>query len=420
MFPIAKENSRSGDNQRRSPATQNHVLGQNASAALPPKRWMSKPFIRLLATNMAFGFSASCFYLLPKHLTVNHGATPGMVGAVTGVFGLTCVVVVPWLGRTVNGLGLARTILLSQALMAVSSIGFVLLGGVGLPMLVLRVLQGLATAGVMTAGVAMVCELAPAEKLGQAMGLAGAASLVMNALAPAIAEPIGARFGFAWVFVMSGLAAALGALAAHGLPAGQRRVDLTSPMSVPRRTRPILLAMALTGAGFHVAMAFLAPLALKRDVPAVRGFFIAYTLTALAVRLGGGSLTDRLGLRRTAAFAMLVYGVFIAGLASLGPATIVPLGIGFGLAHGALFPALMALLFADAKPSERAKLASFSNGVLNVGMFSVLGFGQLANHVGLPAVFAITGALVAASAWLLSPTPMQSEPALQPVQPETD
>jgi MFS family permease len=420
MFLIDEENSRSGGNQRQSPATQDPVLGPNASAALPRKRWMTKPFIRLLATNMAFGFSASCFYLLPKHLTVSYRATPGMVGTVTGIFGLTCVVVVPWLGRTVNRLGLARTILLSQALMAVASLGFVLLGGVGLPMLVLRVLQGLATAGVMTAGVAMVCELAPAEKLGQAMGLAGAAGLVMNALAPAIAEPVGARFGFDWVFAMSALAAALGALAARKLPAGQRRVDVTSPLSVPRRTRPILLALALTGAGFHVAMAFLAPLALKRDVHAVRGFFIAYTLTALAVRLGGGSLTDRLGLRRTAAFGMLVYGVFIAGLAGLGPVTIVPLGIGFGLAHGALFPALMALLFADAQPSERAKLAGFSNGVMNLGMFSVLGFGQLANHIGLPAVFVLTGALVAFSAWLFSPATMQSESALQPMEPETD
>ena len=161
--------------------------------------------------------------------------------------------------------------------------------------------------------------------------------------------------------------------------------------------------MTLTGAGFNVAMAFLAPLALKRNVPAVRGFFIAYTVSALAIRLGGGSLTYRLGLRRTAAVGMVVYGTFIAGLAGLGPITVVPLGIGFGLAHGVLFPALMALLLADVAPAERAKLAGYSNGVLNLGMFSVLGFGQLANHAGLPAVFVLTGAMVAFSAWLFAP-----------------
>jgi len=382
---------------------------------------MSAPFIRLLATNMAFGFSISCFYLLPKHLTVNYAATPGMVGAVMGIFGLVCVLVVPWLGRAVNRLGLARTILLSQSLMALAALGFAAIGGVGLPMLALRALQGLATAGVMTAGMAMVCELAPAERLGQAMGLAGAASLIMNALAPAIAEPVGARYGFAWVFAMSGLAAALGAFAARKLPGGTRRSeDASSSMTIPPRARPILFAMVFTGAGFNVAMTFLAPLALQRGLGVVRGFFIAYTVSALAIRLGGSSLTDRLGLRRTAIYGTLAYGVFIAGLAGVGTSTIVPLGVGFGLAHGVLFPATMALLFADADPNDRAKLAGFANGVINVGMLSVLGFGQLANHVGLPAIFALTGVLVAFSAWLLSPAPVRAQSDLQTLEVEAE
>lgn len=413
MSPLEEESSPGG--QRQSPATWNLVPGPNGQAKRPRETWMSRPFVRLLATNMAFGFSVSCFYLLPKHLTLAYAATPGMVGAVVGVFGLTCVVVVPWLGRAVNHLGLARTLLLAQALMAVSSLGFVGLSQVGWQMLLLRALQGLATSGVMTAGVAMVCELAPAERLGQAMGLAGAASLVTNALAPAIAEPLGARFGFRAVFVLSAAAAALGALAARKLPSGTRHRDDSPPLALPRRARPALAALALTGAGFHVAMAFLGPLALRRDVHAVRGFFIAYTATALAIRLGGGALTDRLGLRRTASFGMVAYGAFIAGIAGLGPLTIIPLGVGFGLAHGVLFPALMALLFADAEPSQRAKLAGFANGVMSLGMVSVLGFGQLANHVGLPTVFVASGALVAFSAWLLAPTPVEAASQLQPM-----
>lgn len=417
MSVLDEESSSSGGSQRQSPATQD-VLGQNAPSVSPQARWMSGPFIRLLATNMAFGFSISCFYLLPKHLTVSYAATPGMVGAVMGIFGLVCVLVVPWLGRSVNRLGLPRTIYLSQLLMAVAALGFLAVSDVGLPMLLLRTLQGLATAGMLTAGVAMVCELAPAERLGQAMGLAGAASLVMNALAPAVAEPVGARFGFRWVFALSATAAALGALVGRTLPSGNIYVDATPSMSVPRRARPILVALAFTGAGFNVAMAFLAPLALKRGVEAVRGFFIAYTVSALVIRVGGGSLTDRLGLRRTAVYGMIVYGTFIAGLAGLGSRTLVPLGIGFGLAHGVLFPALMALLFANADPAERAKLAGFSNGVMNLGLLSVLALGQLANHVGLAALFVLTGAMVAFAAWLLAPAPSDRELVSLEVEPE--
>jgi MFS family permease len=420
MLASDREDRRCDGKQRQSPATQGLPLGQNASATSPRKRWITKPFVRLLATNMAFGFSVSCFYLLPKHLTVSYAATPGMVGAVTGVFGLICVLLVPWLGRAVNQIGLGRTLFLSQLLMAASSFGFVLTNGFGAPMLILRALQGIATAGIMTAGVAMVCELAPSDRLGQAMGLAGAASLMMNALAPAVAEPIGARFGFVWVFAMAGAAAILGAIAASGLPTVERRTDSSPSLSLPRRARPVLAALAVTGAGFYVAVSFLAPLALQRGVEAVRGFFIAYTISALAIRLGGGNLTDRLGLRRTAVFGMLAYGTFIAGIAGVGKLTLIPLGVGFGLAHGVLFPALMALLFEDAHPDDRAKLAAFSNGVMNLGMFSVLGFGQLANHVGLPTVFAASGAMVAFAAWLFAPASEAKESTLAPFQSEAD
>jgi MFS family permease len=388
------------DRQRWSPATQNLVLGRNASATSTRERWMSKPFVRLLATNMAFGFSISCFYLLPKHLTVTYAATPGTIGAVMGIFGLTCVLIVPWLGRAVLALGLARTLCLSQILMAACSFAFALLDGLGPAMMFLRTLQGLATAGVMTAGVAMVCELAPAHKLGQAMGLAGTASLIMNAIAPAVAEPIGAQYGFTWVFAMSGLAALLGFFVARKLPVLARNPVATPTLAIPRRARPVLLALALSGVGFNVVMTFLAPLAMSRGVAAVSGFFAAYTLAALAVRILGHAMTDRLGLRRTAALATILYGAAIAGIAGVGPQSMVALGLVFGIAHGALFPALMVLLFHDTAPAARAKLAALSNGVMNLGMLTVLGFGQLANHVGLVAVFVITGLLVVASGWL--------------------
>ena len=72
-------------------------------------------------------------------------------------------------------------------------------------------------------GMALVSDVAPAHRLGQAIGLAGAASLVMNAIAPAIGEPIQARFGFGPVALLAGLAAA--AAAAWTLPFARHRVD---------------------------------------------------------------------------------------------------------------------------------------------------------------------------------------------------
>ena len=391
------------DRQRLSPATGISIPASHASVAPAPKRWLSRPFVRLLATNMAIGFSLSCFYLLPKHLTVAYAARPGQVGAVVGIFGLVSVLVVPWLGRAVSALGLPRTLGFGLLLLAACAFAFTLPTSIGPAMMLLRALQGLATAGIMTASVAMVCELAPAEKLGQAMGLAGAASLAMNAIAPAVAEPLSARCGFGWVFAVAGAVALLGALLARRLPGQAAPSAISAPAAITRNPIALLVVLAVVGAGFHVVMAFLAPLALSRGVSAVKGFFVAYTVAALSVRIFGGSFTDRLGLRRTATLGLLVYGAFIAGIAALGPRSLVGLGLGFGLAHGALFPALMGLLFEDVQEAERTRLAALANGVMNLGMLSVLGFGQMANHAGLVPVFLVTGALVAASSRLLLP-----------------
>jgi hypothetical protein len=81
----------------------------------------------------------------------------------------------------------------------------------------------------------------------------------------------------------------------------------------------------------------------------------------------------------------------------------VPLGFVFGLAHGGLFPALMARLFEGVDPAARITLAGLANGLLHLGMMSVFLLGALANHTGFALVFVSAGALVAASAVFFVP-----------------
>ena len=62
--------------------------------------------------------------------------------------------------------------------------------------------------------VTLAADLAPPKKLGQAIGLCGAASIVANAVAPMIAEPIADNRGWGWVFLLAGGAALVTALLA--------------------------------------------------------------------------------------------------------------------------------------------------------------------------------------------------------------
>jgi len=395
--------------QRLSPAILEILPGQDETAR---EKWLFSPvFVRLLATNAAFGFSVSTFYLLPKHLAVSFAASPAQIGLVTGIFSLAALLCVPFLGPTVERLGYRRASIAGFLLMAACAFNFAFVGRIGPVLWTLRALQGLAASIVFAASVALVSAVAPPDKLGQAMGLSGAASLAMSAVAPAIAESLGARYGFGYAFALAGVAALLGAMASRRLPKvdgmGPRlHVRLLPTIPGPDR-RAVLGALAVTGAGFNVVMAFLAPFALRHGIIAVRDFFISYTVAALGIRVLGGGLTDRLGLRRTAMLGITLYGIVVAGIGLAGPAHMVSLGFAFGLAHGALFPALMALLFQDVDARDRTWLASLSNGVLQLGMLSVSLFGTLANHTGFDLVFVLAGALVAASSVLLVPVALR-------------
>jgi len=382
--------------QRWSPASPAVKPGQDS-------RWYAtKGIVRLLVTNAMYGYSLASFFLLPKHLAVSFAATPAQIGRVTGVLSTASLLCLPILGPVLRRLGYRRASVLGFTLMGLGAAAFPLISRIGIAMLVARAIQGIAAAVVFTAGLAMSSAFAPKDKLTQTMGLVGSASLAMGAVAPAIGEPLAERFGFAPVFLLAALAAFIGAWVSLGLPEGGRE---PAPAATPARSRftalPLLASLAIVGAGYNVVMAFLAPFALQRGFPVVRGFFISYTLAALFIRLFCGMITDRFGTKRTAAGGIVIYGLVIAAIGVFGPAHRVLWGFVFGLAHGALFPALMALVFERVSASARGPLAALSNSTIHLGMMGVFAFGALAGHTGFPTVFAIVGSLVGLSALLV-------------------
>src|SRR5437762_1608364 len=66
---------------------------------------------------------------------------------------------------------------------------------VGAALFALRAFQGVALALVFSAAATLASDIAPPARLGQALGLFGCASLVTNAIAPALCEVIASRTG---------------------------------------------------------------------------------------------------------------------------------------------------------------------------------------------------------------------------------
>jgi MFS family permease len=400
-----------------------------ARAAPPPPedshadQLFTRPFVGLLGMQAAYGFSYSMFFLLPKYLAAS-GETPSRIGFVMGGFGVACVLTIPFLPAIIRALGRRGALMAANLLLSSAAVAFALIDRPGLMAVPLRASEGVTWTIMFSTALALTAEMAPRHRLAQAIGLAGAASLVMNAVAPAIGEPLADRFGYRWAFLLAAVSGLFAAALARRLPIARhavlerrapREADLESARVVDgttitsRRQRfyrssgliPLYLVFGLAGLAFGVLFTFLAPFALSHGVRAIRPFFVAYTAAALAVRVLGGRLSDRLGHRAIAARALALYGLVVAAAGLLGPHHLAALGLAFGLAHGAAFPALMALLIAETPARRRPRVLGIANGAMSVGISAVFPAGLLVARLGYAAVFALVGCLAAASSALI-------------------
>jgi MFS family permease len=373
----------------------------------PAARLWTPAFVDLLISEALFGFSYALFVLLPKFLAVSYGATASQIGAVMASFGVASLVTIPLIAPIVRRLDCRRTMVLGTFLLGAAAFGYTFIHSAGVLAAVLRGAQGIAWSLTFAAGMSLVAEVAPPLRLGQGIGLYGAVALATSALGPAVAEPLASRFGARPLFVLSGVVALAGAWFCRRLPTGAAPEAAAQKSSAPARSgaarsRAVVISVLAVGSlAAAVVSTFVAPFALTHGITAVRGFFVSYTLTALAVRIGATRLVDKLGRRNTAFAGAAGYGVVMIALATAGPEHLVPLGAAFGVVHGIVFPALMALVLGEVAREERPRLLAFANGAINLGITGLGAIGAIADRAGYVAVFAVTGAITTATAFLL-------------------
>jgi MFS family permease len=367
-------------------------------------------FVDVIVAQLFFGFAYSTFVLLPKLLAVSYGASAREIGAVMASFGVLSLAASPAIGPIVRRLGLRRTMAAGDLVLAASAVGFMFMTSAGPFAALLRGLQGIAWALCFGAGMALCAEVAPAARLGQALGIFGAASLGMNAVAPVVAEPIAARFGARPVFALAAAAALIGARLCRRLPADASpgaagpTGAFTDRRSVVRARAPVFTVLGVGALAGGSMFTFVAPFALARGVSAVGGFFAAYTVAALGARFALARFADRTGHRPIALAGGLGYGVAVMAMGMFGPRHLVLVGAAFGVAHGIVFPALMTLVLTGVSGAERPRLLGWSNGVMNLGIVGLAPLGSIAGAVGYPAVFVATGAVtLTVAVALLSP-----------------
>lgn len=353
-------------------------------------------FVVLLLVQFVFGLGFSSFLLLPKYLTQAHAADASTIGRVVAAGPICAVLALPLLAPYIDRV--RRQYLLAAAALAMfgTALGFAYLDPLEPGVYVLRALQGAAFTTFMSTTSTLVVELSPSARLGQALGLQGAANLVTNAVGPAIAEPLAHGWGWRPVFLLSALCSGLAALGVWALsePARVQRVRTQQRDVFDAHSLPFFYVSAVVGIGFGTVVTFYQPLALQLGAVDVGGLFIGYTITAVIVRVGFGAWLDRFRRRSLALVSAALYALVVLSTSGLQPSWLMPLGLALGLAHGTLFPVLSALVVEGSPPALRGARFAYFNGSFNVGMVtSTLGFGALAHVIGYRWVFVLAGVI---------------------------
>lgn len=333
-------------------------------------RLLSRDFLLLLGSVSLFGFSWSFYLILPKFFAAELGMDAAAIGRAVAVEGITAVVVTPLVGWLVDRYGRRPWLVFGNLMLMVTGVLYLFVDHEG-PLLYLAqmswgvgMVMGFNSAGTMTA------DIAPSDRMAQALGLFGAANLGMNAISPTIAELLAGSVGWKYVFVASASAGLVAALLSTRLREPPRHVPQDHDEPKPVLGGPLLRVYATTilmTAAFTALFTLHQPFALELGVTEVRGFFIGFAIVALTVRLGGGRLIDRFGVLRSSIVALVLYAAVPPVLGILGPDHLFEIGAMMGLGHGIAYPALTALGIERADAKSRGMVVAIIHGAFNGG-----------------------------------------------------
>lgn len=356
---------------------------------------------RLWSPAFAFLWASSffvylSFYLLLPVLPVyalRQGIHESVIGFIIGVFALTAMVLKPWVGWALDWRGRRGLVLIGAALFAGASFLYPLTGSTA-SLLLVRVLHGAGMGLFPTAGVAVVADLAPPARRGEAMGLFGMAAHLAMAVGPYLGVSVEAALGFLGLCLLAGALGSLGTVLALRVPETGRPVA-----APPFHVRGLFAAAALQPAAvtltlflpYGAVFSFLPLLTRARGVANAGAFFTLMAVAILLVRTQAGQLSDRVGRRAVAIPATGAVAAALALLAGAGQsawkiyAAALLLGLGFGSAQ----PVLMAWTADTVEAKDRGKaLGTFYTAwELGIGAGSIV-FGLLLPLGGFATLFA--------------------------------
>ena len=335
------------------------------------ERLFTADFVRLGLADLAYFTSVGvAVYALPLYVTSRLGGDIGTAGLAFGAFGVTALLCRPFAGRLADTRGRRPLLVIGAVLAGLGMIGIGLADSVVVVVL-LRLLQGVAEAAFFVASFAVLADLAPPSRRGEALSYNSLGLYLGLAFGPPFGEFLVERQGFlaAWIgaTVLAGVAALLVLLIGETRPDGPVAGGHGRLIHLPAIPASIGFFTSLVAAGGFLAFAALYSAEVGMSNTSLALF--VYGATVVVGRITLARLPDRLPSLPLGSVALVLIFVGLAMAAAWSTRTgliagTVCMALGVTLSTPAFFSAIIA----TAGPAERGAASGTASAFLDLGL----------------------------------------------------
>jgi len=356
-------------------------------SASAPRTGYHLDFWLVFTATSAIGVAANLFVFFPVYI-VRLGGGAASIGAIVSVGALAALAARPSLVPLIERRGRRSVALWSMMLEALAIVLYIPVHALGWPIYAVRVLHGVADGTARVALFALVFDILPQGRRGEAMALFSLSGQGPAAVGPPIGEALLKYFGFAVFFYVAAMLCLVAAAATAMLPqdrledpredpgkdsredrrhenrredrrSEERSKDAPAQSSAPvaasgyralifdRKLLPLWVVAFAFAFVLAARLSFVAPFAYEKNIAHVGWYFALYSGIAVALRLFGGKVLDRVGVERILGPSMGLLGLGVSTLALTGlSGALLGAAVLGGVGHSYAYPALSAMIIA--------------------------------------------------------------------------